>query len=332
MSTVPHLPSRRQFLSSSAVALASTGLLGSRLWANEAAPSTDDNSPPFSISLAEWSLHRTLGNPSKNVTNLDFPAIAKKLGIDAIEYVNSFFKDKARDSQYLTDLKSRCDDQGVKSLLIMVDGEGALGAPKEADREKSVTNHYRWIDAAKFLGCHSIRVNAQSSGSYEEQQKLAADGLRRLSEHAAPQDINVIVENHGGLSSNGKWLSETIEMVGLDNCGTLPDFGNFFISRNPVEWFDNYEGVDLLMPYAKAVSAKTHQFMEGSNISYQERGGKKYETDYDRMMEIVVKHGYHGYVGIEYEGPGDEYEGIRKTKAVLDRVAASIAETATVAG
>jgi len=332
MPVVSHAPSRRQFLSSSAAALAATGLLRSQLWANEAAPSSDDNSPPFKISLAEWSLHRTLGDSSSNVTNLDFPAVAKKLGIEAIEYVNSFFKDKARDTKYLTELKSRCEDQGVKSLLIMVDGEGALGAPQEKDRQESVTHHYRWIDAAKFLGCHSIRVNAQSRGSYEEQQKLAADGLRRLSEHAAEQDINVIVENHGGLSSNAKWLSETIEKVGLENCGTLPDFGNFFVSRDPVEWFDNYQGVDLLMPFAKAVSAKTHQMVEGSNITYQERGGKKYETDYDRMMEIVVNHGYHGYVGIEYEGPGDEYEGIRKTKAILDRVAASMAEKASAAG
>ncbi|TWU34217.1 sugar phosphate isomerase/epimerase family protein [Novipirellula artificiosorum] len=321
MPKTPFSSDRRQFLQASSAAFAATGLFGSRLFANE----SDD--APFKISLAEWSLHRTLRDASSGVTNMDFPGISKnEFGIDGVEYVNQFFKDKAKDNKYLAELKTRCKDLGVNSVLIMVDGEGALGDPDDAKRKQAVENHYQWVDAAKFLGCHSIRVNASSRGSYEEQQKLAADGLRKLSEYAAPQGLGVIVENHGGLSSNGKWLSDTIKMVGLDNCGTLPDFGNFFVNRNPPEWFDNYEGVELMMPYAKAVSAKTHDFAGDFLVVHANIDGKAYQTDYEKMMSIVLSHGYHGYVGIEYEGGGDEYEGIRKSKALLERVAAKLSQ------
>ena len=165
----------------------------------------------------------------------------EEFGIDAIEYVNQFFMDKANDQNYLSELKQRCDDLGVKSLIIMCDREGALGDPNNNKRTKAVENHYKWVDAAKFLGCHSVRVNAQSSGGYDEQMKLAADGLRRLSEYAKPKGLNVIVENHGGLSSNGAWLAGTIAKTEMDNCGTLPDFGNFYIRRG-----DNPERVRSL--------------------------------------------------------------------------------------
>ncbi|MCG8649815.1 MAG: sugar phosphate isomerase/epimerase [Pirellulales bacterium] len=302
--------SRRQFLKVSAAAAASTLAVGTAV-----ADHHKSDGAPFKISLAEWSLHRTLRDASKNLTNLDFPRVAKKeFGIDAIEYVNQFFKDKAKDTRYLADLKQRCEDLGVKSLLIMVDGEGRLGDPKDEARTKAVENHYQWVEAAKYLGCHSIRVNAGSQGSYEEQKKLATDGLRRLSEFAAPHGLNVIVENHGGLSSNGQWLASVIKGVGLDNCGTLPDFGNFRIGNG--EEYDRYKGVDELMPYAKAVSAKSHDFDEHGNETH---------TDYEKMMGIVLKHGYHGYVGIEYEGGKvGEVQGIQKTKELLERVAAKL--------
>jgi sugar phosphate isomerase/epimerase len=262
--------------------------------------------PLFKISLAEWSLHKTIFG--KKLTNLDFPVTAKKeFGIDAIEYVNQFFKDKAKDQAYLEDLKKRCETEGVKSLLIMIDGEGHLGDPDEAARTKAVENHYKWVEAAKFLGCHSIRVNAHSNAklSYDEQKKLAADGLRRLGEFAGQHGLNVIVENHGGLSSNGKWLAETIKMTGRDNCGTLPDFGNFHD-------YDRYQGVTETMPFAKGVSAKSHNFDDMGNET---------KTDYLKMMKIVLAAGYKGYVGIEYEGSKlDEYAGIRATKKLLESV------------
>ena len=319
-------PSRRQFLQATSVAATCTCL--------PRFASADHHLPgegPFQISLAEWSLHRTLKDKSSKLTNLDFPRVAKEeFGIDGIEYVNQFFKDKAKDSAYLAELNKRCGDHGVKSLLIMVDGEGQLGDPTADARKTSVENHHKWVDAAKELGCHSIRVNAGSKGTYEEQQKLAADGLRSLSEYAAPLGLNVIVENHGGLSSNGEWLASVIKMVGMENCGTLPDFGNFWISKDPGEWYDNYKGVDQLMPFAKAVSAKTYDFDGNSNTTFRtDKFGNKTEIDYEKMMAIVLGHGYHGYVGIEYEGDdADEYKGIRTSKALLQRVAAKVAKTA----
>ena len=302
--------SRRHFMQASAAAVAATAIPASNAFA-------DDHEGPYKISLAEWSLHRTLRDDSKDMTNLDFAKVSKQeFGIDAIEYVNQFFKDKAKDQKYLAELKQRAADEGVKSLLIMVDGEGKLGDPNEQKRTEAVEKHYKWVEAAKFLGCHSIRVNAGSNGSYEEQQKLAADGLRRLSEFAKPHGLNVIVENHGGLSSNGRWLADVIKSVGLENCGTLPDFGNFRVSRE--EEYDRYQGVDELMPFAKAVSAKSHDFDESGN---------EIHTDYEKMMGIVLKHGYHGYVGIEYEGGKvGEMEGIKKTKELLVKVAEKLSK------
>jgi len=183
---------------------------------------------PFKISLAEWSLNQSLfGRTDLKITNLDFPRIARRLGIEGLEYVNQFFMDKARDQSYLAELNQRVKDNDCKSVLIMCDNEGAIGAADKAKRLETIENHIKWLEAAKTLGCHSIRVNAQSEGSYEEQQKLAADGLRGLCERAVPYSLNVVVENHGGLSSNGEWLVGVIKLVDLPNCGTLPDFGNF---------------------------------------------------------------------------------------------------------
>jgi sugar phosphate isomerase/epimerase len=240
----------------------------------------------------------------------------EEFGIEAVEYVNSFFKDRARDRAYLSELRSRCDSLGVRSLLIMCDGEGAIGDPDAAARTRAVENHYRWVEAARFLGCHSIRVNARSAGSPEEQRDLAADGLRRLVEFADPLQINVLVENHGGLSSNGAWLAGVMEAVSHPRCGTLPDFGNFQIA--PGERYDRYQGVAELMPWAKAVSAKSHVFDDGGN----ER-----EIDFLRMLRIVLDAGYRGWVGIEYEGAElSEAEGVRATKALLERVRETLAE------
>jgi L-ribulose-5-phosphate 3-epimerase len=262
---------------------------------------------PFEISLAQWSWHKWLfGQAEPKLDNLDFAKEANALGIKAVEYVNIFFKDKAEDTKYLAEMKKRAGDLGVKSLMIMCDDEGALGDPEPRLRSQAVNNHHKWVRAAKYLGCHSIRVNAYSKGSYEEQQKLAADGLRRLSEYAAGHDINVIVENHGGLSSDGHWLTGVIKKADLPNCGTLPDFGNF-----PPE-IDIYEAVEMLMPYAKSVSAKSYDFDEK---------GDETRIDYYRMMKIVLDAGYKGYVGIEYEGDRlSETDGIIATKKLLEKI------------
>ena len=265
----------------------------------------------FKISLAEWSLHRMLY--SGELDHLEFCEIAREqFDLDAVEYVNSFFFDKAEDFDYLKEMKNRANDHGVSSLLIMCDNEGDIGDPNQKAREKAVENHFKWADAAKFLGCHSLRVNARSDNnlSSSEQLNLAADGLNKLVDYCSRIEINTIVENHGGLSSNGKWLSELMKKVAHPNLGTLPDFGNFLIEND--NWYDRYLGVEELMPYAKAVSAKSHEF--NSN-------GDEVRTDYKRMMQIVLKSGYSGYVGIEYEGDKhSEYEGIQLTKDLLNKI------------
>ena len=295
---------RREFLVASASLTAAVALPSLALGQTKEAP--------FKISLAEWSLHKTL--KEGKLDNRDFAKTAKQdYGIEAIEYVNQFWMDKAQDKVYVAELKKRAEDLGVKTMLIMCDNEGNLGDSDDAKRTKSVENHYKWVEAAKELGCHSIRVNARSNAKLtpEEQQKLAADGLRKLSEFAAPHGINVIVENHGGLSSNGAWLAGVMKLVDKKNCGTLPDFGNFRVDEKTE--YDRYKGVDELMPFAKAVSAKTHDF---------DAEGNETHTDYFKMMDIVCKkHGYHGYCGIEYEGSKlSEPEGIRASKKLLERV------------
>ena len=299
--------SRRDFISTASVGLGAVlATPGAGLFGQAEKPK------PFKISLAQWSLHKTL--QQKKLDNLDFAKVTKeKFGIEAVEYVNQFFKDKAKDAAYLAEMKKRTDDLGVTNVLIMVDGEGGLGDKDDEKRAKAVENHYKWVDAAKYLGCHSIRVNAEtikgnSPEVLEEGKKLASDGLRRLSEYAKPLNMNVIVENHGGLSSNGKWLAETIRMTGMSNCGTLPDFGNFYD-------YDRYQGVTEMMPLAKAVSAKSYDF---------DAEGNETKIDFMKMMKIVLGANYHSWVGIEYEGSRlSEEEGILATKKLLEKCMAA---------
>lgn len=309
--------SRRSFLASSA------GLLAAGVAGQAAAALAAASAPSYKISLAQWSLHKML--KGGKLDNLDFAATSKKeFGIDGIEYVNQFFKDKASDKSYLAEMNKRASDNGVTQLLIMVDGEGQLGDASLARRAEAVEKHYKWVEAAKELGCHSIRVNAASSGSYEDQVHRAADGLRALSEFGDKHGINVIVENHGGLSSNGSWLSTVMKKVDHKRCGTLPDFGNFGIDRKKGEWYDRYKGTKELMPYAKAVSAKTYDFDEARPlVTIDTRWGK--ETNYEKMMKIVAESGYEGWIGIEYEGGKlDEFAGIKASKALLEKAIASL--------
>ena len=306
--------SRRQFLHQSAAVVAAAALapgLATSAWAAQ---------PFFEISLAEWSLHKALfGN---KITNLDFPVLARKqYGIGIVEYVNQFFKDKAQDKQYLAELLLRCRDNGVRNHLIMVDGEGDLGAPNAAERRQAIENHYKWVDAAHYLGCATVRVNAFGKGTAAEVQQAAVEGLGRLSEYAKKANLNVIVENHGSYTSDGQWLLGTIRQVGKPNVGILPDFGNFCLRRDTgelyrgkcLEEYDKYKAVQEWMPVAKGVSAKTFDF---------DAAGNCVETDYPRMFGLIKASGFKGIVGIEYEGDSlSEEEGIRKTKALLEKVA-----------
>lgn len=263
----------------------------------------------FKISLAQWSLHRTLFD--KKLNNLDFPLKAKKdFGIDIVEYVSVFFDKKEKDMSYLKELKTRTRNEGIQNHLIMVDGEGNLGDSDDASRLTAVENHYKWVDAAKYLGCKTIRVNAAGKGTAEQVKAAAVDGLGKLTEYGKKQKINIIVENHGGYSSDGSWLSDVMKQVNNPYCGTLPDFGNFNIGGG--KEYDKYKGVEELLPYAKGVSAKTNVFAEN---------GDEANIDYYRMFEIISAQKWTGIVGIEYEGSVlPEDEGIRKTKALLEKI------------
>jgi len=299
------MPTRRELLAGAAAAPLAPRALS--------APAQDANDL-FLVSLAQWSLHRKLR--AGDLDNLDFARYTKEAyDIHAVEYVNQFFKDRATDFEYLGRMKANADAAGVRSLLIMIDGEGPLAAADEAARQQAIRNHFKWIPAAAFLGCHSIRVNAGGSDDWDEGIARAADSLRTLGQLGDDYDINVIVENHGGLSSNGEWLAGVMRAADHPRVGTLPDFGNFNLGGG--KQYDRYKGVEELMPFAKAVSAKSHDF---------DADGNEVHTDFRRMMRLVVKDaGYRGFVGVEYEGGGvSEDEGIRLTRDLLLRVRAEL--------
>ena len=317
---------RREFLARAAGAVGASLALGhiaaaeTSSAADRAQPTlrrqeSDADAPLFGISLAQWSLHRRLR--AGELDHLDFaPFTREQFGIDAVEYVNSFFGGRGANFEYLREVRRRADDAGVRSLLIMVDGEGQLGDADEGSRRRAVEKHFKWIAASAFLGGHSIRVNAGGAGEAEEVSKRAAESLNRLCLVGDDYGIDVIVENHGGLSSNGAWLAKTIKRADHPRAGTLPDFGNFDLGGG--NQYDRYQGVAELMPFARAVSAKSHQF---------DGAGNKVHTDYLRMLGIVVEAGYRGHVGIEWEGdrPADEVEGIRLTQRLLERVRQQLA-------
>lgn len=306
--------SRRDFIKKTGLASASIGL-----GLNMDLDKEKNKAPLFKISLAEWSINRPLF--SGKIDHLDFPILSKKHGIDAIEYVNQFFKDKAEDKAYLREMKFRADNEGVRSVLIMCDGEGQLGAKSEKERNETVDNHKKWVTAAKYLGCHCIRVNGYSTvkwskdqNAFEESQKYVADGLHKLCEFADAYDMDVVIENHGGFSSNGAWLAGTIKKADHKRAGTLPDFGNFRISRdkdgNNVS-YDTYEGVEELMPFARGVSVKTTAWDHDGNQS---------ALDYEKITRVVLDTEYRGYFGIEHGEKDREWESIVEVKEELMKV------------
>jgi sugar phosphate isomerase/epimerase len=322
----PGSRTRREFIRATAAVAGLTALARVSSGRNAAAyaasldpagPPPGSGGPMWPISLAQWSLHRALYDGGMDP--LDFPSVAKlEYGLDAVEYVNSFYRDLP--SGWVAELKSRCRAEGVRSLLIMCDGEGRIGDPDPAARQTTIDNHVPWLEAAAALGCHAIRVNAASEGTREEQSHLAADGLRHLAERAEPFGLSVLVENHGGVSSDGAWLAATIRAADHAGLGTLPDFGNWQVSES--ERYDPYLGLSELMPLARAVSAKSHDF--GPD-------GEETGLDYGRLLRIVRDSGYEGWIGIEYEGQRlSEPDGIRATKALLESTFAELgAQTET---
>lgn len=307
---------RRQFLQrigGVAAGVAGLSLLGADSFAME---------PPkklfFKMSLAQWSLHKSFFE--KRISTLDFPVLARKTySIGAVEYVNQFFMDKAKDKQFLSQLLSRSKDNGVLNNMIMIDQEGELCSPDKKKREAAIEGHYKWVDAAQYIGCSSIRVNAFGTGTREEVRQAGIEGLSKLAEYTDKAGIALLAENHGGYSSDAAWLADVVKQVNNRNVGTLADFTNFCIRREGpgfwegecVESYEPYKGVQELMPLAKGVSAKTFEF---------DAQGNCVETDYNKMMKIIKDSGFKGYIGIEYEGDSlSEEEGIKKTKALLQK-------------
>lgn len=329
--THPSRRGRRRFIQKAGITTTGIVIAGASLWSckggqrNTAADTATDTTAvaatrftgELKISLAQWSHHKEFF--SGELKAIDFARIAYGYGIHAVEYVNQFFADKAQDKTFLDDLNKRANDLGVRQLLIMIDNEGALATTDDAERRQAIENHHKWVEAAKYLGCHSIRVNAFGTGSADDVQKAAVDGLGRLGEFAEDFGINVLVENHGGYSSHGGWLAGVMRQVNKPNVGTLPDFGNFCLRREGgaqwgapcLEEYDKYLGVQELMPFAKAVSAKSNEF---------DQFGTERNINYERMIDIVKKSGYSGYIGIEYEGEKLSAEdGILATKKLLER-------------
>lgn len=279
--------------------------------------------PFFKLSLAQWSMHRMIRNDGMDPYS--FAEKAKAWGFEGLEYVSQLYRTELEAAGYSEEAmkafvdkcNAEAEKHGLQNVLIMIDGEGDLATTDDATRQKAVENHYKWVDAAAAMGCHAIRVNLSGSSDPDEWMASSVDGLSSLASYAADKNVSVIVENHGGLSSNAALLAKVMEEVNMENCGTLPDFGNFCIRRNdPADWragcaeqYDFYQGVTELMPFAKAVSAKSHEF---------DAEGNETEIDYARMLEIVKKAGYTGFIGVEYEGSGlSEEEGIMATKNLL---------------
>lgn len=283
--------------------------------------------PFFKLSLAQWSLHRAIGN--NDLDPVDFAEKAKGMGFQGIEYVSGLYTKKIESmgmAALLDTLKAKSNAHDVENVLIMIDGEGNLASSDENERNKAVENHKKWVDAAQFLGCHSIRVNLFGSDSEDEWIANAEQGLKKLAEYGKTKNINVIVENHGGFSSNAELLTRVIKNVDMENCGTLPDFGNFCVKRDSggnwggdcVEEYDKYKGVEEMMPYAKGVSAKSYDFDENGNET---------SLDYPRLMKIVKDAGYTGYVGVEFEGSNvSEEKGIELTRDLLLRIGDDLAK------
>ena len=283
--------------------------------------------PFFKLSLAQWSFHKAIRD-DKTMPVLDFAKKAKELGFEGLEYVSQLYSleegnEVASLSELVKKLKAQSDAYGMTNVLIMIDDEGDLSHPEKELRDISIEKHTRWIVAAKALGCTSVRVNLTPYGADSDEQiwhKMSVDGLGRLADIGAEYNINVIVENHGGISSDGAKLTAVIKEINKDNCGTLPDFGNFCIEGSPTGEckvaYDRYTGVSEMMPYAKGVSAKSYDF---------DIDGNETKIDYKRMLQIVKDAGYSGYIGVEYEGSIlSEQDGIIATKKLLLKVGKEI--------
>ncbi|MCW3119825.1 MAG: twin-arginine translocation signal protein [Chitinophagaceae bacterium] len=327
---------RRTFLLSASMGIAGAGMAAVLpAWLQSESTA---NALPFQLALSQFSLASQFW--TKQLDPLDFPAKSMKaFGIAGLDYCSMFFADKAKDTKFLNELKKRAVDNGCYNLRIMIDGEGVLGELTKEKRSKAVENHYKWIDAAATLGCPMIRVNIEGEGDPKEVAKASEESLIELLEYGNKNHVDVIVENHVGISCNGAWLAGVMKKVNSPHCGTLADFGNFCVNRTKpatndiagwmatkcLEEYDRYQGMEELMPFAKGVHAKTHMFnAEGHDT----------ETDFFRMFRIIKESGFAGWVSIEYEGGLlkmyskdvkylDDDAGVLATKKLIEKATAA---------
>ncbi len=288
--------------------------------------------PLFKLALAHWSYHKAIFGGSRSdydwfiktlhsdpdgvllgeMDPRDIVVKARAHGLDAVTYANQLFFGHANDQPYLAELKRRADGEGINSLLINCDELGKLGDADPVKRAQAVDNHVRWLEAAAFLGCHSIRANPYADGSYLEQMQRVSEGLYTLCTHADAMGLNILVENHGESSNNGAWLAMVVESVNHPRLGVLADFGNWFMggwNNDPPRWYDRYQGLRDIAPYTRAVSAKAHAF---------DAQGQETETDFTEALWLLLAAGFRGYVSAEYEGDQwPEEEGVTATIRLL---------------
>lgn len=302
---------RRQFFKASGAGAAALALTGATSRGARLMETADKRN--YDISLAAYSVHRAV--ETGQFTMLDMPKVVRQeFDIGAIELWNQNFE--STDSGYLDQIAKNAVDNDVKYLLIMVDREGDIGAESRDERREAVRRHAKWIDVAADLGCHSIRMNWRGAPDevVHDAKALRAfinrsvRSFRRLCDYGDRKNVSVIIENHGGPSSYPEAVVQLMVSVDHHRFGTLPDFGNF------PEEVDPYLATDLLMNFAKAVSAKCYDFDDAT--------GEETKLNYARLIEIVAdKHGYDGYIGIEYEGDRlSEFDGVKACKKLLEKL------------
>ncbi|MFS4491416.1 sugar phosphate isomerase/epimerase family protein [Maribacter sp. 2308TA10-17] len=306
--------SRRTFIKKTTLAAAAISMPSLYACGNK----SKSNMPK--ISLAQWSLNRAFF--AKTLDPVNFASIAKNdYGISAVEYVNQFYADNATDEKFWNEMAVRASDEGVQSLIMMVDEEEKLGDLDTDKRKKAVEDHYKWVNAAKILGCHSVRVNAFGEGSPDELEASLLDGIGRLTEYAAKEEIHIIIENHGLHTSNASFMTGIIKAVDNPYLGTLPDFGNWCLNaewgstetaKNCTNIYPPDEGLKEFLPYAKGVSAKSYAF---------DANGNETVIEYPKLLGIVKNSDFDGHIGIEFEGENmSEPQGIKATKALIERI------------
>lgn len=317
---------RKTFLSQLSFAGVGVAALGFASCKNNPADKAASATAPFfKLSLAQWSIHRAIRE--QGVSPYDFAKLAKGWGFEGLEYVNQLYTDVTKSEQpeeamqnFIARSNEEAAKYGLQNLLIMIDGEGDLSSSDEEKRIQAIENHKKWIVAANSMNCHSVRLNLYGENDPALWKQNSIASLTALATFAQPYNINIMVENHGSLTSQADLLMEAINGTGMANCGTLPDFGNFCIERGPnyscVKEYDRYKGTTEMMPKAFGVSAKSHDF---------DAAGNETNTDYMRMLKIVKDSGYSGYIGVEYEGNTlSEEEGIIATRDLLLKVGAQM--------